>query len=150
MSYNLGPVRDDLEQDPPVVTKLGLPPTLATPPPQYGKREVDGSAPSQPHCKKENIEAEMFEFVRAMTNFCKVHSGASSSQFTMGNMLGNSEVSHHPRTINKFIHWLSELSLSLLESRYHEAIEQLLENKERQHAFLRMPTERRLKWLYHL
>ncbi|KAB1199985.1 hypothetical protein CJ030_MR0G008814 [Morella rubra] len=148
VNYNLGDVQVDLEQDPPVVTQMGTSPALATPSPRYGKRATDGSTPSQNRRKKEKIEAEMSDCVRAMTNFCKVHSSASGSQFTVVNMSGNSEFTQPPCTITKCIRWLSELSPPLPESQYHEAIDRLLENKERQLAFLEMPPERRLEWLY--
>ncbi|KAB1222630.1 hypothetical protein CJ030_MR2G003651 [Morella rubra] len=112
------------------------------------KRVVDGSVTSQNRRKRERIEAEMSDCVRAMTNFCKVHLATSSSH--VGNMSENSEMSQPPCTITKCIRWLSELSPPLPKSQYHAAIDRLLDNKERQLAFLEMPLERRLEWLYHI
>ncbi|KAB1200808.1 hypothetical protein CJ030_MR0G006217 [Morella rubra] len=150
VQYNMGHVHVDLEQDPPVITQMGSPPTQATLSPQtvHGKRVVDGSGTSQNRRKREKIEAEMSDCVRAMTNFCKVHSATSGSH--VGNMSENSGMSQPPRTITKCIRWLSELSPPLPELQYHAAIDRLLDNKERQLAFLEMPPERRLEWLYRI
>ncbi|KAB1201715.1 hypothetical protein CJ030_MR0G000128 [Morella rubra] len=68
----------------------------------------------------------------------------------VGNMSENSEKSQPPCSTMKCIQWLSELSPPLPESQYHAAIDRLLENKERQLAFLEMPPEERLEWLYRL
>ncbi|KAB1201623.1 hypothetical protein CJ030_MR0G002597 [Morella rubra] len=137
VQYNMGPVHVDLEQDPPVITQMGSPPTQATLSPRTvrGKRVVDGSGTSQNPRKREKIEAEMSDCVRAMTNFCKVHSATSGSH--VGNMSENSGMSQPPRTITKCIRWLSELSPPLPEL-------------QAQLAFLEMPPERRLEWLYRI
>ncbi|KAB1217110.1 hypothetical protein CJ030_MR4G021211 [Morella rubra] len=150
VQYNRGPVHVDLEQDPPIITQMGSPPTQATLSPRTvrGKRVVDGSGTSQNPRKREKIEAEMFDCVRAMTNFCKVHSATSGNP--VGNMSENSGMSQPPRTITTCIRWLSELSPPLPELQYHAAIDRLLDNKERQLAFLEMPPERRLEWLYRI
>lgn len=142
----MGPIHIDLEQDLPIVTHLGSPPTLAShfSATIWEASKVSGSAPSRPHRKKEKIKAKMSNRVHVMTNFCRVHQAANSLWQICWEIMG----SQPPHTINNFISQLSQLSLTLLEARYHDAIERLLEKKERQHAVLEMPLERRLEWLY--